>query len=179
MSRIFVTALSALCLFVSCAEDSVLRFNWNGSSKFPLEETARSKEPIDNFPANELFFTMSAPENAMSITIKGDAASGLITGERREIPLYMVIEREIRSSAGRSFVEIGRNFTRSWEQKSSVIIRTDNNIPFAQLNPGIFRIRFTSFRKETYNVNIRAEATHPVVFSAEKPAAPVVPPEAK
>jgi hypothetical protein len=175
MSRLSTASLSLICLIISCSGSSDVRYKWTGDTLFPIEETVRSKEPIDNYPANELFFSITAPEDAVSITIMGDAPTGLITGERREVPLYMIIEREIKTSSGDTFVEIGRNFNRSWDHKKELTIRTDNTIPFVRLEPGIFRVRFTSFDKNKYKVIIKAGAAHPIAFSADKPVKTVTP----
>lgn len=169
MSRTLTIALSLISLTISCSGGSSVRYDWNGNSGFPVEETARSKEPIDNYPAQEIFFSLTAPEETVSITITGNAPTGFITGERREVPLYFIVEREIAAPSGSVFTEIGRNFTRAWDQKKNLTLYSDNRIPFIRLDPGVFRIRFTSFDTTGYKIAIEAGAAHPIAFSAVKP----------
>jgi hypothetical protein len=172
MSLKSIVLLLALTPCLSCAGGGDITYRWAGSSLFQSQDLLKSEKTLDGQETRELFFLLTAPESCIQLSLKGSEPAGLVTGESREIKLYFIVEREIIMPKQTAYLEIGRNFTRAWEQTTQLRICTDTSVPIQRLEKGTYKIKVTSFTNRPYEVQLAAAADHKVIFSAKKEIEP-------
>lgn len=119
----------------------------------------------------QLFFTIKQPEKCVKISfvsaIREDTLKEAIT---REVNTYYIVERIVdidrfRTGDKTIFYEFGRNFDTRWNSSHTIVVCTDSLDPLKKLNPGLYRIRFSSFRSPEYGYSVEIHSNiEPVGF---------------
>ncbi len=134
-------------------------------------ESQISDQKIAGDTTYQLFFNIKKPEKCVKISfvseIREDTLKETVT---REVNTYYIVEKIIdidrfRTGDKTIFYEFGRNFDTRWNSSHTIVICTDSLDPLKKLNPGLYRIRFSSFRSPEYGYSVEIHSNiEPVGF---------------
>jgi len=171
MRKIFtVLLLSTALLAISCAgSDKKGPGNariFTGSSR----NMTRAAESIDGYVTRELFFTLSKKVNCITVKATAEYTPYQFAKEKKIARTFFILERLVDLSRygqknARVFTELGRNFSDRWGRQRSVTVCTSLRLPLQRIDSkSVYRIRFTTFLKGTFDYTITVFSDTPVRF---------------
>jgi hypothetical protein len=132
-------------------------------------ESEVSDQKIAADTTYQVFFTLKKPEKCIKISIKSEIREPTLKKTvTSEVNTYYIVERIIDISRYKidkktANYGIGRNFDSRWNSSSTIVMCDDEADPLMRLDPGIYRIRFSSFMPQEYNFTID-------IYSKNEPA---------
>ncbi len=119
-------------------------------------------EKIEEGNTYEIYFQMHKPEKCVKVSVGTSIIYPSIKANQyAAVSSFFIVEKRLditRFNIAQKVAtpEIGRNFDLAWNAQDDATLCTRPDDPILRLGEGLYRIRFTAFRKEDllYTVNI-------------------------
>ncbi|MDY6968343.1 MAG: hypothetical protein SVR08_06785 [Spirochaetota bacterium] len=162
-----------LILHLYCASINIFDYNNKNTATGITSNSMISKAEIDRDRTYEIYFYIDIEEECIKIDISSQFFDRIYK-KNIFLKTYFIVERAIDSSKfknkgvkGYFFSELGRNFNNDWKIKKGLVICSSQDNPLQKLNKGIYRIRFTVFKKTNFNYTIDIFSNNKIDFKKQ------------
>jgi len=149
------SAIVAILVLAGCAStDGVRTYELKSTLTGVTGEAMATADKINGGNTFEVYFSLEKPEDCVKVFMETSIIEPTIKGNKY-VPssAYFIVERkygieQFGLTEKSVNTEIGRNFDLSWTPKPDIELCTRKGDPIMKMAPGLFRVRFTSFRSE-------------------------------
>jgi hypothetical protein len=135
------------------------------------QESQVSDQKIATDVTYQVFFNIKKPEKCLKISfVSAIREATLKDTVTRNVNTYYVVEKIVdidryKAEKKTIFYEVGRNFDARWNSSHIIVVCTDVLDPLKKIDPGLYRVRFSSFRSPEYQYTIDIYSNvEPVTF---------------